>query len=155
MKNRTLIIPDYPYITEQEFIVSSSFPELAALTDFTSRDKQKLWDIAYYQSKPLRDYMGRQIIVTSGKCGQELNAALHEKYGRKLDSEHRWQGGSAAWDFWIKPVSENDINGYTLLYDAFYWAKDNIPIGQLILKSGHIHLSLPSPRHPTPEVIVL
>jgi hypothetical protein len=66
MSKRTLIIPNYPYITEEEFIVSKSFPELAAKTRFTSRDKQKLWDIAFYQFKPLRDWLGRPIIITSG-----------------------------------------------------------------------------------------
>jgi hypothetical protein len=77
------------------------------------------------------------MLITSGKCSPELNAAI----GRKETTEHTWEGSACVVDFIVQGIDS------LLVYE---WIKKHLPhaYGQLILYPGkHIHIGLPTHKH--------
>lgn len=126
-----------------EFLVSSSFPDLARKMSFDEYEKFKVYCLCAIILEPVRRKFGAPIRITSGKRSAELN----EKIGGSETSDHLFIDECACCDFAF------DNSTYTL--GAFHHIKENMKdkIGQLILyeRSGgiakHVHVSLPSRKN--------
>lgn len=119
-----------------EFLVSDSFPELAAKIELTELDKLKLFYMCKIHLQPIRDYFG-PVVILSGKRSPELNT----KVGGSPTSDHLYLGESCAVDFTLPKVEVEVVFNYICLNsDAF---------GQCIYypDQNFIHLSLPTRKH--------
>jgi hypothetical protein len=120
-----------------EFIVSADYPELAKKVRLTKFDGIKAQYLAATILEPARMRFGAELLISSGKCSKELNAAI----GRDEDTEHTWAGPSCVTDFVISGVAS------VVVYN---WIKSKLPhaYGQLIYYTDkHIHVGLPTHQH--------
>jgi hypothetical protein len=137
--NKTQIIPGYTKLYREEFYASKKYPELVEThLNLTTEHRLKQNFIAFSQFYPLREWYNKPIYITSGYCSAGLNQKIRPEHSQ---SEHRWFDHSAAWDF--VPHNPED-----LLY-CFHWMKKNLCdyVGQLILESDHVHVSIPTLKH--------
>lgn len=119
-----------------EFLVSKEHPELLTF-DLSDMDKLKIFYLCCLHLQPVREAIGKPILILSGKRSPELNAAV----GGASASDHLFVGECAAVDFTIPGHDMRSVwTGLCLSPRSF---------GQCIFyrKSNFIHISLPSQKH--------
>lgn len=127
----------------EEFRTSRRFPELAARMEFSEWDRHKCFLLARTILEPVRETVGRPVVITSGKRSAELNRAV----GGAAGSDHLFIGFSAAVDFTTTAANR----------DQLVRAVERIPgfsFGQLIVyfetdgrRPRFVHASLPTIHH--------
>lgn len=112
----------------KEFLVSSSYPTLAALINPTPQMVTNLMCLCLFALQRIRDEVKKPLIIDSGVRSPEINAMI----GGVADSQHT--DGSAC-DFII--LGED--------MQALYWKIIMWWPGEVIYykKKGHIHIALP------------
>lgn len=123
--------------TWDEFNVSKDHPELAAKIALTELDRQKIFYLCQMVLQPIRDTLGKPVVILSGKRSPELNAAV----GGAKTSDHLYLGEACAVDFTVPGIEMK------IIYHGLCLKQNTL--GQLIFypKQNFIHVSLPSQKH--------
>jgi len=118
-----------------EFTVSKDYSELASRIQLSNQDRQKIFILVRCLLQPLRDDIGVPIYVLSGKRSIELN----QRVGGTSNSDHLFQGYSAAIDF-----TTEDLESLWAHIHYFLGEKKSCLVKQLIryYDGNFVHLSL-------------
>ena len=130
----------------KEFVVSDSYPELAAKIELTEFDKYKIFWMVQIFLQPVRDLLNLEVVVGSAKRSPQLN----NKVGGMGVSDHLFQGFSCAVDFKLRKLgaSKDDwelIGNHWALIHRLFWGKQqctNQLIRYLPSAGNFIHFSL-------------
>ena len=129
-----------------EFVVSRDHPRVARGIRLTEWEERLAAILVYTILQPLRSFIGRPIVITSGKRNHELNGLI----GGSKNSDHLRM---MAVDF-IIPKEDGHVDSNCLEL-AHNWIRANMKysFGQLLLyrdskgRARFIHASLPTEKH--------
>ena len=131
----------------RDYVVSSSYPELAKKIELTKEDERKIWLLETTIWQPTFKHFVQlsgtpaKLIrtITSGKRSVKLNSLV----GGSETSDHLFKDECAA--------SDGIIEGLENQFDVHLFILDDLPhaFGQLIYyhSRGIVHVSLPSFKH--------
>lgn len=129
-----------------EFVVSDSYPELAAKIELTKLDKYKIFWMVQIFLQPVRDLLDLELVIRSSKRSPELNS----KVRGTENSDHLFRGFSCAADFKLRKLGApkddwEQICIYWSLLHRLFWRKQECT-NQLIWyypsAGNFIHFSL-------------